>query len=685
MRKFTLIVSVLLTSLALSTISVSAQDCPAVTVADPMGVAAGAFPYQYELAEFEELTGCTLTFSENPNIGELNAEITGNPADLPPVEERLPSQPLVVAPYTEIGVYGGTINGISNALESGTSGILSWRHVNLVRFSDDLQTIVPDVARGWEWNDDFTEITFFLRDGHKWSDGQPFTAEDIDFWYNDNKLNTAIFPQVESLWVFGGEPMTVEMIDETTVRFGFAVPNPNFLTFLSTTWRQPFQPKHFLSQFHIDYNENADELAQAAGFETWVEYFSFLLPNSDWKDAPTPLIRDESAVTIPTLESFITIVENPTERRFVANPYFHMVDTAGNQLPYPDRIQEDFITDREIWALRIIEGQVDFKLQGLDTADFPLFAENMESGNYSLQLIPTGGAQHLTYTFNYAHQDEVLREIFNDVRFRQAMSVAINREEVNELIYLGQGAPIQWLPADHNSHPYVTDEQLQNFAQYDPELANSLLDEMGLTERAADGTRLRPDGDPLVLNLEYAVQAGSPEVHELLREYWGAVGVRLELQEVSPEVYRSRLEDNAHDLGTWHGDGTSAPAFANGVLNNRTVPPFREGGVVEWGRWLLSDGAEGVEPPADAQRVFELVEQIALTPIGSAEAAELGSEVVQLHIDNLWLIGIVGDVASPAVVHNNMGNVTTHTFRSFDYYWNLPYRPFQWFLREDSE
>ncbi len=677
-------VPALLLGLIFSLPTVSYQDCPAATVADSMGVAAGAFPYQYELAEFEELAGCTLAFSENPNIAALNAEITGNPAELAAVADRLPTEPLIVAPYTEIGVYGGTINGISNALESGTSGILSWRHVNLVRFSDDLQTIVPDVAQGWEWNDDFTEITFSLRDGHKWSDGQPFTAEDIDFWYNDNKLNEMLYPEVQSNWVFGGEPMTVQMVDATTVTFGFAVPNPNFLTFLSTTWRQPYAPKHFLSQFHLDYNDNANALAEEAGFEDWTQYFEFLLDAGDWKDAPTPLIRDESAITVPTLESYITILENSTERRFVANPYFHMVDTAGNQLPYPDRIQEDFITDREIWALRIIEGTVDFKLQGLDTADFPLFAENMEAGNYSLQMIPTGGAQHLTYTLNYAHQDEVLREIFNDFRFRQALSVAINRDEVNELVYLGQGAPIQWLPADHNSHPYVTDEQLVSNAQFDPELANSLLDEMGLTERDGEGTRLRADGEPLVINMEFAVQAGSPEVHELLRDYWGNIGVRLELQEVSPEVFRSRADDNALDVGTWHGDGTSAPAFASGVENNRTVPPFREGSVVEWGRWLASDGAEGVEPTEDAKRIYELVDQLSLLPIGSDEAAEVGAEVVQLHVDNLWLIGIVGDVASPAVVHNNMGNVTTHTFRSFDYYWNLPYRPYQWFLRADS-
>ncbi|MEO1444294.1 MAG: ABC transporter substrate-binding protein, partial [Chloroflexota bacterium] len=143
MRKSVGTIFALFVVLLLSVMAVSAQDCPAVTVADAQGVEAGAFPYQYELAEFEELAGCSLAFSENPNIAELNAEITGNPAELEAVADRLPAEPLVIAPYAEIGVYGGTINGISNALESGTSGILSWRHVNLVRFSDDLQTIVP--------------------------------------------------------------------------------------------------------------------------------------------------------------------------------------------------------------------------------------------------------------------------------------------------------------------------------------------------------------------------------------------------------------------------------------------------------------------------------------------------------------------------------------------------------------
>ena len=157
-----------------------AAACPAITVANDNGIA-GKYPQQFELSEFERLANCTLTFSENPAIGALNGRIVGNPA-LPPLADRLPSEPLVVAPYDEIGTYGGTLDMISNALEAGPSDLLSVRHVTLVRFSDDLVTIVPNVAKGWEWNDDFTQLTFFLRKGRKWSDGEPFTAEDVKFW-----------------------------------------------------------------------------------------------------------------------------------------------------------------------------------------------------------------------------------------------------------------------------------------------------------------------------------------------------------------------------------------------------------------------------------------------------------------------------------------------------------------------
>ena len=207
----------------------TAASCPAVTVADMMGVGAGAFPQQYELAEFQSMGDCTVEFSANPAAAEMNGRIQGNP-DLPDLADRLPSEPLVVAPYDKIGSYGGTLDIISNATEAGTSDMMSIRHVNLVRYSDDLQTIVPNVAKSWEWNDDFTQLTFHLRKGHKWSDGAPFGARDVKFWYDNLATDTVIREKPKDYVLVGGETMDLVVVDEQTIQFNLPSPKPGLLS-----------------------------------------------------------------------------------------------------------------------------------------------------------------------------------------------------------------------------------------------------------------------------------------------------------------------------------------------------------------------------------------------------------------------------------------------------------------------
>ena len=233
-------------AVVLASAGMVAADCPPVTVADSMGVPAGKYPQQYELSEFQALANCTLSFDENPDIGALNARIRGNP-ELPPLSERLPEEPLVMAPYHSIGKYGSTLDVLSNATEAGTSDFLSVRHVNFVRYSDDLQTIVPNVAKDWEWNDDFTQLTFYLRKGHRWSDGAPFTAEDVKFWYDNLALDPKIIEKPKDYVLVAGERMEVEVIDPQTVRFNLPAPKPGLLAHFATSFAQGFQPKHFLA------------------------------------------------------------------------------------------------------------------------------------------------------------------------------------------------------------------------------------------------------------------------------------------------------------------------------------------------------------------------------------------------------------------------------------------------------
>ncbi|MFN6951830.1 MAG: ABC transporter substrate-binding protein [Albidovulum sp.] len=264
-------------------------DCPGITVADMGGIAPGAFPQQYELAEFQAAANCTMAFSENPAIAALNGRIRGNPAELPPVAERLPEEPLVVVPYQSIGSYGGTLDALSNANEAGTSDFMSLRHVNLVRYSDDLETIVPNVAKSWEWNDDYTQLTFKLRKGHKWSDGAPFTSADVKFWYDHLALDPRINEKPKDYVTVAGQPMTVETPDDETVIFKLPTPKPGLLAHFATHYAQAFQPLHFLGRFHPAVNPDADKEAQALGFADGYAVIMAYYGNSDWMDTGTPI------------------------------------------------------------------------------------------------------------------------------------------------------------------------------------------------------------------------------------------------------------------------------------------------------------------------------------------------------------------------------------------------------------
>lgn len=660
MKRNTLAISLLILLLAISVTASIAQEsdgCPALTVADMMGYE-GAHPGQFELGEFQSAVGCEMTFVENPLFSDRG---------LPPVAERLPDNPLVIVPYENIGLYGGTMNGVSFAPESGTSDILSWRHVSLVRISDDLQTILPNVASSWVVNDDNTEFIFTLRQGIKWSDGAPFTADDMMFWYQDIKMNQELNPDNPPDFV-------MEKLDDYTVKYTFEDPNYAFLINQGTNaYAQPWQPKHFLSQFHIDYDENANENAVEAGFEDWTGHFRSYY--HDWKDS-------YHQVGVPTIESHILIDETTEYRRLEANPYYWKVDPTGQQLPYIDYHYERFIADSEVSNLAIINGEVDLKGQGMELTSFPLLKENEATGNYAVQLPPAGLGKSMVYWFNVNHTDPVKQELFNDPSFLQAMSVAIDRNEVNELIYLGLGEPIAGLPADPASVPFVSEEQAAYMTEYDPDTANSLLDELGM-QVGADGFRTAPDGSDFLIYLEYAQQAGPVLLQELVKSYWEAVGIRVEMKEVSSEVYRGRIVANEFDVANWHNDGTSLPAIMGNT--EHFYPPFSGGSFGmpgPWQPWFDTDGAEGEEPPAYIVEQYQKAEELKTLEPGSEAWMTLGSELVDTYLENMWSIGTVGYVPSPVVVHNRLGNTPQWSVILWDYYWEYPFRVDQFYIQE---
>tara|TARA_R110001599_G_scaffold68866_1_gene193824 strand:+ start:728 stop:2770 length:2043 start_codon:yes stop_codon:yes gene_type:complete len=675
-----------LTSVALVALTGTAfaGGCPEATVADMNGVAAGEFPQQFELAEFEAAGNCTLSFQENPAIGELNGQIQGNP-ELPPLAERLPSEPLVVAPYEMIGKYGGTLDALSNATEAGTSDFLSIRHVNLVRYSDDLQTIVPNVAKSWSWNDDYTEVTFSLRKGHKWSDGVPFTAEDVKFWYDNLALDPKVNEKPKDYVLVGGERMTVEVIDPQTVKFILPAPKPGLIAHFATSFAQGFQPKHFLGQFHPDINPDADARAKELGFESGYDVIKAYFGNSDWTDTPSPLLNSPDkvanmpAAVMPTLESFITISDTTEGRRYVANPYFFMVDTAGNQLPYINEQDEVYANDNQVRLLKLVNGEVDYKTQSLQLSDAPLLLQNQEKGGYTIQLKPKI-AMH-AISFNVTSADEEKRKVFGDLNFRKAMSIAINREELNEVAYFGQGTIQQY--TGFSPVPDFVDEKWKTFAtEFDPDEANRLLDEIGLVDKDNDGFRDLPNGNSLVLNLQFATQGIAGQVVELVGQYWADVGVKTTVKEVTPDEYRSAQSSNQLDVGLWEKGQPLGIILGN---NELWVPPFENYfahrvGML-WAEYVDSNGAKGVEPPAYVTQLIDDVNAFQSEPVGTDKSKEIGARLVENMTSNLLFIG-TALTPDPIYVNNKLKNVPEFKTASYEYYRTYPYRGAQWFLEE---
>ena len=659
-------------------------SCPAVTHADMAGVAAGAFPGQYDLAEFEAAAGCEMEFSGNPDAEALNAAIKGNPA-LPPLSERLPEEPLVVVPYQSVGAYGGVMRALSNATEAGTSDFLSTRHVNLVRYSDDLQTIVPNIAKSWTWNDDFTQLTFTLRKGHKWSDGAPFTSADVKFWYDNLALDPKIIEKPKDYVLVAGEPMTVDTPDDVTVIFNLPSPKPGLLAHFATSFAQAFQPKHFLGQYHPDINPDADAMAQALGFENGIALVSAYYGNSDWTDTPSPMLSKPDLVgglpkgTQPTLESHIYITDTTEGRKLVANPYFHMIDTTGQQLPYISRQDELYANDNEVRLLKLVNGEVDYKSQSLTLAAAPLLLDNAEKGDFSVQLKPTIAMP--VFSFNVTAEDEAKRAVFGDLRFRQAMSVAINRAELNEVSFFGQGETKQYIGFSPTPD-FVDPALLSHYAQFDPDMAKTLLDEIGMVDTNGDGMRELPNGDSIVLNMQFATQGIGSEVVELVAQNWSDVGVATTVKEVTPDEYRSAQSSNQLDVGMWEKGQPTAIILGN---NELWVPPFENyfahrTGML-WAEFIDTAGASGVEPPAWVMGLIDDVNAFQGATPGSAEQGEIGARMAKTMTEQLLFIGTV---QAPNVIYhrNALKNVPEFKTQSYEYYRTYPYLAAQWYLSE---
>jgi peptide/nickel transport system substrate-binding protein len=385
------------------------------------------------------------------------------------------------------------------------------------------------------------------------------------------------------------------------------------------------------------------------------------------------------ADVVPTLESHIYAKDTTEGRHLVANPYFHQVDTQGNQLPYISEQDEIYANDNQVRILKLVNAEADYKSQSLQLESAPLLLENQEKGNYTIQLRPE--ITIANFSFNVTSADPEKRKVFGDLRFRQAMSVAINRDEINKVAFFGQGEAKQYIgfsPAPD----FVDKKWAQHFAQFDPTMAKSLLAKVGMKDTDGDGFLELPNGEKIVLNIQFATQGIGGKVAELVGQHWSDVGMKTTVKEVTPDEYRSAQSSNKLDVGTWRKSQPMGIVLGN---NELWVPPYENyfghrTGML-WAEWVDTKGASGVEPPDYAKQLIEDINAFQSEPAGTEKSNMLGARMVENMVSNLLFIGIV-QAPAPIYHRNVLKNFVEFKTHSYEYYRTYPYRATQWYKDE---
>jgi peptide/nickel transport system substrate-binding protein len=590
---------------------------------------------------------------------------------LPPVEQRVPQDPLVIKPVHEIGKYGGIWrrgftgpgdqwNGFRAA--SGPDNLLYWDYTG--------DKVGPNVARGFELQDGGKVIVLQLRRGMKWSDGQPFTADDFVFWFEDVYSNREIYPSGHATMRINGKEGKVEKVDETTVRFVFPEPYPFFPDNIAGSTAISAHsymadpsgigspaPAHYLKQFLPKYasKEQLDKLVAESNVDNWVSLFKL---KADWAKNP------DLPVITPWKTTSPSTTPNWTLER---NPYSIWVDTEGNQLPYIDKVQMTLAENLEVLNLRAVAGEYDFQARHLDIGKLPVFIENQQKGNYKLSLDvgDYGSDCMLKFNLSYEADPEIAKWISN-TDFRRALSLGIDRDQINETFWLGTGTPGSVVPADHNKYN-PGPEWRTKWATLDLNQANQLLDKIGLTQKDSEGYRLRTDGQgrlSIVVDTWGGQFVQYTRICEVIREQWRKIGIDLQVKEVERSLGQRRMAANEHHIYAWNNDGSEHMFTFPGH-----VFPFdvTGGGGALYAQWFQSNAQQGKEPPPNVKEVMEKFNKA--FGVSEEERIKLGKEIWQIVTDEVFSIGIVGLGAAAMgvrVAKNNMGNIPSRQYNSPD-------------------
>jgi peptide/nickel transport system substrate-binding protein len=616
------------------------------------------------------------TYHEAPMLAALVKA-----GQLPPVEQRLPEHPEVVTPLNGVGTYGGTARAMhSSTGEFGDASSLMGIESVLRLDSKDGRTVLPNLAESWSWSDDGATITLHLRKGLKWSDGAPFTTADFMFWYEDVIQNKDLVPSPPAIWSPGGKFMTMSKLDDVTLSLSFATPYKAaeiVLARWATSYNDNqgiFLPLHYLKQFHPKYAA-ADELqakVKAAGYSQWTELFAEKQASDD-----TFGVRNFDS---PVIRAFRTVSENQGHTLLERNPYYWKVDTAGNQLPYIDRIDLQLVQNTEVYTLKASSGEVDMAVENTDVTNMPVFLANASKAGYQVLKYQLALSTLVEFYFNMTIADPAKNKLFNDLRFRKAMSLAINRNEINQLVFFGLGKPMQTaiLPP---GGPCWDESVATEYTNFDPATANKLLDEIGLKQ--SGDYRTLPDGSPLSIQLTFWAGEGGEakrRIVQLVQGYWKAVGIKMDIKEVERSLYWTITSGNKHELSLWLADSATDPIW---VTNPKLIPARQRYAAFGplWAQWFESHGAKGEEPPPLMRKALDAWNEARKYGPGE-QMTKACREIVKDHIDNLWSIGTVGYYPQPVIVSNQMRNVPTTGLLAWDWGYLARYQPEQFYIAQ---
>lgn len=565
--------------------------------------------------------------------------------DLPPVKDRLPEEPKLTNEMSpeqldyEIGTYGGMLRTVTSVVEWDADVFVMTNEPLLNTPSILGEEITGNVLQGYEASSDSKTFTFYMRKGLKWSDGEPVTVEDVRFTVEDilfDEILTPSFPGwLRSAGDPKGNPFSFEVIDDYTFKISFDSAYGGFPIRLAIQgWRgytELLKPAHYLKQFHVKYTplDQLEPIIKEAGFEKgkWENLFHD-------KDITNWELTNSKAIGFPVLYPWMFVKKTQSTAEFERNPYYFKIDAEGNQLPYIDKIQSTLVQDIEMVSMKTIAGEVDFSRESAALVKMPLYKENEKNGYKALLA-----KMHVTPTdifLNQTYGDETWRKVVRDVRFRKALNLAMDRDEIIDSIYYGFADPSTIIDS-----------------KFDPEEANRLLDEMGM-KKGSDGLRTAPDGKKFSLLLEVGAQA--PDIvplTELIVEFWREIGIDAKMKKI--------------DGALWGTRGAANEIQATMIWTHTPLWYMADFGQAHWGRlWdqtynnTANESGQQEQPPEDVLRFYDLLRKVSISPPEEGRAAV--EEVKRDLAENLWYFVHIENVMQPLIINEKLGNVSDKGF-----------------------